>query len=59
MINRDYKIHKNPYTGTNNRKKTKGRVKAMNRIQSIPIFIKNSKGDKIGIQGYKYINHGW
>lgn len=31
-------LHQHPYNGTNNRKKTKGRLVADKRIQSIPCY---------------------
>lgn len=31
-------LHKSPYHGTNNRKRTLGRLKAIQKVQSIPIY---------------------
>ena len=37
-------LHQKPYNGTNNRKKTKARNKAISKIQSIPVFEKDIDG---------------
>lgn len=59
------KIHKNPYYGTNNRKRTLGRLKLINRTQSVPIFKEDANGEYFNKEtgkrekliGYKYIEH--
>ena len=54
-------LHKHPYNGTNNRKKTLARLKADMQIQSIPVFkpklpyYENGKLIPSVLQGYKYI----
>lgn len=47
----DKKLHKAPYDGVNNRKKTKCRIKMDSLVQSIPIWINNK------LLGYRYIYH--
>lgn len=44
-------LHSAPFMGTNNRKKTKARSKALKLVQSIPCFNEETKK----LIGYKYI----
>jgi hypothetical protein len=53
----NFKLHSAPYSGTNNRKKTLGRLKAMEKVQSIPIFEKDEFNRNIKFLGFKYIYH--
>lgn len=53
----EVKLHSAPYSGTNNRKWTLGRMKLMSKVQSIPMFEKDEHGRNVNFLGYKYINH--
>jgi hypothetical protein len=53
----EVKLHSAPYSGTNNRKWTLGRMKLMHKVQSIPMFEKDEHGRNIKFLGYKYIKH--
>lgn len=54
----DYPMFANPYNGTNNRKKTRARIKAdQSHTQSVPIFEKDEFGRPIKLLGYRYIKH--
>jgi len=56
----NYPIHATPYNGTNNRKKTRGRIKADQTVQSIPIYEKIILQDiefNGKLLGYRYITH--
>lgn len=52
---RDLSLHPNPHKGirtTNNRKWTKGRVKLLPKVQSIPVY-----DEKGCLLGFKHIIH--
>ena len=51
------KLHSAPYSGTNNRKYTLGRIKLMDKVQSIPIYKKDKNGRIVKFLGFKYIYH--
>jgi len=50
-------LHKNPYHGTNNRKRTLGRIRMIERTQSIPVWEKDKYGNPTKFLGFKYIEH--
>lgn len=56
-IMKQTKLHSAPYSGANNRKWTLGRVKLMSKVQSIPIYEKDTYGNNKKLLGYKYIYH--
>lgn len=51
------KLHSAPYSGTNNRKQTLGRMKLMSKVQSVPVWEKDEFGRKKKFLGFKYIEH--
>jgi len=46
-----------PYSGTNNRKMTLGRMKLMDKVQSVPVFEKDKYGRNVKLLGFRYIYH--
>ena len=56
-MSENVKLHSAPFSGTNNRKWTLGRMKLMQKVQSIPMFEKDEFGRKTKFLGYKYIHH--
>jgi hypothetical protein len=51
-------LHAVPYNGTNNRKMTSARFKSnFIKVQSVPVFEKDKKSNRIKFLGYRYINH--
>lgn len=57
-VQKDWKgepLYPHPYNGTNNRKKTLGRLKADAKIQSIPCYEKDEFGRPTKLLGYRYV----
>jgi hypothetical protein len=58
---KEEKLHAHPYNGTNNRKKTKGRIISDKQIQSIPIYDRklpeyvNGEMKPRKLLGYRYV----
>lgn len=53
----EIKLHALPYKGTNNRKKTKGRLKVDALTQSIPVYEKDNMGRNVKLLGYNHVYH--
>lgn len=53
----DPTLHPTPYNGTNNRKKTRGRMEADALYQSVPMYELNKEGKRVKLLGYRYIKH--
>lgn len=58
MKNKEELLHKNPFLGFNNRKRTLGVLRTNARIQSIPIFKSDKTDFSMKFLGWKYIDHG-
>ena len=56
-------LHKNPYSGPNSKTIEYGRAAGKVvcarqwKVQSVPMFKKNKKGEKVALLGFRYIYH--